>query len=277
MAMDTRPLVLSQGGHEIRIDLDAGARATSWRIGGVEVLTRVGEDPVEHGMYPMAPWAGRVRGNEVRWKDSVHPLPVSYGPWALHGTCLAQRARVVEVEEGAARSRVTARLEEHPAWPWPMAVDVTWDLGTDDLRTSISVHALKQEFPAVVGWHPWFRRCLDGSSTAQWGALATERLVRGDDHLPTGDRVGFLAGDGPFDDALVVPDGRGWIAWPGGPTIEIDSTATWFVVYDERPDAVCIEPQSGPPDGLDGSHGMAAPGRPLSLSVTWRVRQADRG
>ena len=90
--------------------------------------------------------------------------------------------------------------------------------------------------------------------------------MRGDDHLPTGEVVPYDPGDGPFDDAFRVPDGRATVSWPGALAIDIASDSDWYVVFDELPSFVCVEPQSGPPDGLRaGDSGMnweARPSRP---------------
>ena len=269
---------LEVGDVGITVDLSAGARAISWTVAGEELLAHHADDPVEHGMYPMAPWAGRIRDNTVAWAGASHLLPVTYTPWALHGTALAQRAVVREHESAPGQARLAARIDGHSGWPWPMSVDIEWSLAPRQLTTAITVHALAEPFPVVTGWHPWFRRTVAGS-TAEWSLPATGMLERGDDHLPTGRLldvapvVGPL--DGPFDDAFLVPDGRATVRWPGVAELAIASDHGWFVVFDELPDAVCVEPQSGPPDGLrvgpGGAPGIASPGRPHVLRTTWTL------
>jgi len=259
---------LVAGDHEVVVDIHAGARATSWTFRGLEVLGGAGHSPVEYGMYPMAPWAGRLRGNRVAWNDQRYDLPLSYEGWALHGTCLDRAGRVVARDA----SSLAVRFEDHPSWPWPAAVEVAWRLEPHALVTSLSVEALDDPFPAVVGWHPWFRRELGTGEPVRWAVDATEQLVRGDDHLPTGERIPYDASAGPFDDAFVVPSGRASLTWPGALAIDVVSEGSWYVVFDGRPEAVCLEPQSGPPDGLDGNHGVAAPATPLTMRTTWAMR-----
>lgn len=280
------PLVrLASGDVVIVVDLAEGARAVSWTVAGHELLSHHGDHPIEHGMYPMAPWAGRIRGNTVTWNAREHSLPVTHDPWAIHGTALAQSAAVLELSQHAEEARLVARIEEHPGWPWPMAVDIAWHLRPRELTTTITVHALVEPFPAVVGWHPWFRRSLDAGGPLELSMRATERLVRGADHLPTGEAVAYDAGAGPFDDAFRVPDGRATVAWPGVLAVDIASDSDWYVVFDELASHVCVEPQSGPPDGLragDGSRGgwtgpaVASPGRPHVLTTTWSMRALPR-
>jgi aldose 1-epimerase len=226
-------------------------------------------------MYPMAPWAGRVRDNSVSFRGARHALPPNYGEWAMHGTLATQPAEVLDHEAAADVARLVVRFGEHRGWPWPAAVDVEWELRERCLTTTITVHAYEDEFPAVVGWHPWFRRELDSGGPLQWALAATGRAERGEDYLPTGRILPFDASDGPFDDAFVVPSGRASVRWPGALTVEIASDGQWFVVFDQLSQAVCIEPQSGPPngvnDGIDGPVPVAAPGRPHRLVTSWTV------
>jgi aldose 1-epimerase len=266
----------------VLVDLDEGARAVQWTVAGHELLGHYGDDPIEHGMYPMAPWAGRIRGNTLEWNGREHPLPVTHEPWAIHGTALAQSAAVLESTQEAREARLVARIEEHPGWPWPMSVDIEWLLRPRELTTRITVHALDEPFPAVVGWHPWFRRQLDTGGPLELSMRATKRLVRGDDHLPTGETVPYDPADGPFDDAFRVPDGRASVSWPGVLAVDIVSGGDWYVVFDELAAYACVEPQSGPPDGLraGGAGGdgppIASPGSPHALTTTWTLRDLPR-
>lgn len=266
--------LLAVPGAAVEVDLGAGARAVSWTVEGMELLGRYGDDPVQHGMYPMAPWAGRIRGNVVQWSGQAHALPVTHDTWALHGTALAQRARVIDAAAGPQSARVVARIDDRPGWPWPMAVDIGWELSPGVLAATITVHALEESFPVVVGWHPWFRRSLGVGAPLAWHLPATSRLVRGSDHLPTGERVPFSPADGPFDDAFAVPDGTATVTWPGALALDVASDGGWYVVFDELAGFVCLEPQSGPPDGLraEGDPGVAAPGSPHVLRTEWRWR-----
>jgi len=266
---------LSVGDVRLVIDLEEGARATEWTVGDLSLLAHDGPDAVNHGMYAMAPWAGRLRGNAVEWGGERHALPETFERWALHGTTLRQAASVASAGADADSAWLVARIDEHPGWPWPMAVDLGWELRERTLTTTITVHAHDQPFPVVVGWHPWFRRRLERGEAMQWSLDATGRLERGDDHLPTGRVVAPEVQAGPFDDAFLVPDGRAFAVWPGALELEVASDGEWYVVFDEKPDCVCLEPQSGPPDGLHAGYGravtVASPGAPFTLTTTWTL------
>ena len=44
------------------------------------------------------------------------------------------------------------------------------------------------------------------------------------------------------------------------------------MVYDEQPEAVCVEPQSGPPNGLNTHPRLVTPIDPLEITTTWSWR-----
>lgn len=267
-------LVLEGGGARVTVDPGAGARLRSWVVDGVELLARRGDAPQEHGCYLMAPWAGRVRGNVVAAGSREHALPPTYDGWAMHGTVLDRTWEVLAADD----CEVALRTSLGPAWPWPGRAHVTWRLEDGALVSRLRVEALAgASFPAVAGWHPWFRRRLDAGGDVAIEMAASAVLERGPDHLPTGRRLDPAAVAGPFDDAFLVPDGRVRLTWPGALELTASSTAAWVVVFDELPDEVCVEPQTGPPDGLSGPGvEVVTPERPLEVATTWRWRDAVR-
>ncbi len=263
---------------EVTVDPSLGGRAVSWRVAGEELLHRQGDDPIEFGMYPMAPWAGRIRGNEVIGPDGPRELPATYGPWALHGTVLDQALTVVERVEDPERQAVVMETTHHASWPWPLTARVSWTLEARVLTTEIALVSPVDGSPVVTGWHPWFRRKVSGSR-GEWSLEAPRLLRRGDDALPLELMAGV--GTGPFDDAFWVPSGRASIHWPGQLGIDVVTEGAWYVVYDERPEAICLEPQSGPPDGLDDhpwhTAERLAAGEPRSWRTTWTMRGLREG
>lgn len=271
-------VTLEVAGVRVTIDPAEGGRAVSWQVDGHELLAHHGDDPVEHGMYPMAPWAGRLRANEVVTASGPLALPATYGPWALHGTVLDRPTSIVERHHVEGLAEVTVVARDDARWPWPMAVTLTWRLEPGVLTTIIRVESGGATFPCVVGWHPWFRREI-GGVTGQWRMEATAMLERGDDSLPRS--IGAVPNDGPFDDAFLVPSGQAHVTWPSILDLGIESASTWFVVYDALADAFCVEPQSGPPDGLVehpwSAPAVVEPGRPVEQIVRWRMRGRPAG
>lgn len=266
------------GGHEIELDIAGDGRAVHWRFDGEELLGGPSTDPVEHGMYAMGPWAGRLEANTLRIGDDRIAMPPTYREWALHGTVVGARCRVVEHGQGESQAVAITEAELGPSWPWRGVLRAHWRLEAEVLRTRLEVIAPEEPFPAVVGWHPWFRRELCGSS-AVWSVDDPLLAERADDYRLTGRLVPVGREPGTFDDAF-RGSGTAAVIWPGVLGIEIESSAPWFVVFDMLPGFLCVEPQSGPPngvnDGLGAPIGWSRPGQPLVLDTTWRVRRAPR-
>jgi aldose 1-epimerase len=257
-------VVLAAGDARVEVDLADGARVASWRVADLELVGARDPGPVGHGMFLMAPWPGRVRGNEVRHDGVPHPLAPNFEGWAIHGTVLDRPADIVE----ATSSCVETVTPLGPGWPWPGQVRHSWCLSTTALRTEIAVESTQAVFPAEVGWHPWFRRRLGRGDDVLVDLAADAVLERGADQLPTG-KVVEPDQPGPFDDAFHVPTGGASLTWPGALTLAVASDCEWFVLFDELADWVCLEPQSAPPDGLTGGF-LVRPGRPRTSAATWR-------
>ncbi|MFI9721166.1 aldose 1-epimerase [Streptomyces sp. NPDC052396] len=258
---------LTAGPAEVTVDRQ-GCRLTSLKIHGTEIL-RQGE---KYGSFPMVPWCGRTAYGRFRDGDRVRELPVNHPPHAIHGTGRDTAWRIVKADGASA---VLAYDLADP-WPYPGRVTQTVELTEDSLTLAMGVEATADSFPAQAGWHPWFLRSLDGGSL---GGGADVRLdftpawqeERGEDHIPTGRRI--EPRPGPWDDCFGMPDGvQTTLTWPGALELTVTSRAEWVVVYDEQEAAVCVEPQSGPPNGLNSHPRLVTPIDPLEVATTWTWR-----
>lgn len=269
-------LRLEAGDHRVDLDIAGDGRAISWMVGSDELLGARSSNDYEYGMYAMGPWAGRLNGNAVHIDGRNITMPVTYGEWALHGTVVGQRCAVVDERHGAGFAEAVVDLDLGPSWPWPGTLRAHWRLEAECLRTRLELIAHDEPFPGVIGWHPWFRRELRGAAAA-WavdGALLAERDA---DYRLSGRLMPPDRPAGTYDDAF-RGTGAAALSWPGVLDIEIESTAPWFVVFDMLPAVLCVEPQSGPPngvnDGLGEPIGWARPGQPLVLDTAWRISRA---
>jgi galactose mutarotase-like enzyme len=257
-------LTLQAGDAHVVVDPADGGRVRSWVVRGQELLGARGRAPEEHGLYPMAPWPGRLRGNEVRHGGRHQLLPVTYQGWAMHGVVHRRRWEVIAASDGA----VALRTSLGPDWPWSGQVTLHWALESKSLRSELIVSSDGEEFPAEAGWHPWFRRKLDHGGALVWRMAATALLERGPDGLPTGARRDPGEVPGPYDDVFAVPDGTVTLSWPGALTLRATAGVGWIVIYDERADLMCVEPQTAPPNGL-GTSPPVRPDRPLRVRAAW--------
>jgi aldose 1-epimerase len=116
--------------------------------------------------------------------------------------------------------------------------------------------------PATLGWHPWFRRPVELAFAAR------SMYERDADGMPSGQLV--TPPPGPWDDCFTGVDLPPVLRFAGGPTVEISSDCDHWVVYTEPQHALCVEPQSGPPDGFTLAPYVVEPGAPLVRHMTWR-------
>jgi galactose mutarotase-like enzyme len=121
-----------------------------------------------------------------------------------------------------------------------------------------------------VGWHPWFRRQLATGGPIELDIdLSHARMyVRDADYIPTGRTL--PAPPGPWDDCF-TDVGAVALHWPGALRLTAEHDCSSLVVYDPD-DAVCVEPQSAPPDAInwDPHSVRLEPGGHLEHHVIWR-------
>lgn len=249
-------LELRAGSAVAVVDPEGGGRLTRLHAGDSELLA-------PEGSFVMAPWAGRTGHGRFTWQGVEHRLPVpeQHAPHAIHGTVRHRRWDVLDA--GGAHAHLAVDLG--PDWPWPGRCEQRIELTDDGIRLELSVHADAEPFPAVVGWHPWFAK------PQALELRAAHLRERGPDRLPTGRLVPPPApGERPLDDCFrgvewpVVLHGRGLTVWVGAEGCDE------VVVYDEPAHATCVEPQTGPPNGLaTGEAATVAPDRPLVAATTW--------
>ncbi|MFC7840534.1 aldose 1-epimerase [Streptomyces sp. NPDC001046] len=261
--MSDEEITLTAGDAEATVQPGNGGRIGGLRIGGVELL-RQGE---RFGCFPMVPWCGRTRHGRFLDGAEVRQLPLNAPPHAIHGTVRDTAWRTAR--RTASEAVITCELTD--PWPHPGRVTQVVDLTGDSLTLTISVETYESSFPAQIGWHPWFHRNLGGEDVRLDFSPAWQE-ERGDDHLPTGHRVDPKPG--PWDDCFGMPGGvEATLTWPGQLELTVSSRAEWVVVYDEQREAVCVEPQTGPPDGLNTLPRLVTPLEPLEATTTWRWRR----
>ncbi|MFF8373645.1 aldose 1-epimerase [Streptomyces lydicus] len=266
----TAPVRLAAGAAEVTVQPDNGCRIGSLRVAGTELLRQ----GAKYGCFPMVPWCGRIDHGQFRNGGRLHRMPVNAAPHAIHGTGRNLAWRTARTS--ATQAAFTYDLSDPAApWPYPGRVTQLVELAEDggSLTLTMGVEAAADSFPAQAGWHPWFRRNPFGDGADVRLDFAPEwQEERGDDHLPTGRRM--LPKPGPWDDCFGMPGGvDATLTWPGRLELRVTSRAEWVVVYDEQEAAVCVEPQSGPPNGLNTAPRLVTPIDPLEISMTWSWRE----
>lgn len=261
--MNSALVELAAGDARMSVDTESG-RVMGFRLGEAEVLT-----PGEHfGAFPMAPWCGRMRDGMLAWQGATYQFPTNDGPNAIHGLVRGHPWDIITRSESSIE--LSQRLSS--AWPFPGKVTQTIELADESASFRMTVEAESEPFPAQAGWHPWFARRLNTGGEVELDFRPAWQEHRGPDYLPDGTRI--PPQPSPWDDCFGMPDGvHATLTWPGALELTVTSPLNWVVVYDMPQDSVCVEPQSGPPNGLNTLPHTVTPEAPLRCAMAWRWRK----
>lgn len=270
-------LPLEAPGVRAEIDLAAGGRLASFIVAGRELLVTEGIGPIGWGSFPMVPFAGRVRHGRFSFRGQDYRLPIAMPPHAIHGTVLERAWTPLDDR--------TIATELGPQWPFAGRAVQHFELTEGRFTSRLELHA-DEPMPASMGWHPWFRRRprpVDG-----WAAIGTDpgaleleidagAMYRRDSTgMPTGELVAPPP-PGPWDDCFTGLRRSPRLRWPGFLELTIQSECPAWVVYTEPLEALCVEPQTAPPDALNADPAIVEPGRPLVAEMTWSWRPLSSG
>ena len=230
-------LTLHSGEVTVVVDTRKGARLSSLRFAGTEVLVAAGDDALGWGCYPMVPFAGRVRDAHLASHGIVHQLEANAGRHAIHGTVYDTPWEV------DSHSDCSATLVTDLGSGWPFGGLVVQRIDVDDLGVTlrIAVHA-DEDQPVQVGWHPWFAK----PTRLDHGCHMMH--IRDRDGIATSDVIPII--DGPWDDCFVAGDSDPTLT-VRGIDLRLSSDCSHWVVYDVPTHATCVEPQSGPPNAVN--------------------------
>lgn len=250
---------LAAGGATAAVDLAAGGRLASLGVDGYELLIGLsdvpdtapeGPAPIAWGLYPMAPWAGRIRHGRFRAGGVEHRLPLTLPPHAIHGTAYTSAGWRAVSPPTTDAADLTVELGA--PWPWPARLDQRIHLTGDRLRLELTLTngapPGSAPMPASLGWHPWFRRRL-GEAVAELRFGPASMYELDGEGIPTGRLV--PPPPGPWDDCFTGLAGAPVIAWPGVMEVTLLSDCPCWVVYSRPAHALCVEPQSAAPDAAN--------------------------
>ncbi|MEZ5343546.1 MAG: hypothetical protein R2706_19550 [Acidimicrobiales bacterium] len=242
----------------IDVDLDGG-RLAKLSVAGLDMLVPEAEKPTRWGSFPMIPWCGRLPFGALHFDGADYTFPITSAPHANHGRTHLQRWDVVDHR--------TIRTDLVDPWPFGGHAIQVFDLADDRLTVTVEVHAGHRPMPAMAGWHPWFRRQLSRGRRAELTFSAASMYATDDEATPTGELIPVPPG--PWDACFVGLVADPVIEWPGAIKLTISSTFDHWVIFTEPEEALCVEPQSGPPNQLNANPVVLQPGESLSGSMTF--------
>ena len=162
-------LLLGNADCRVRVDAAHGGRIASLCVYGEELLLSAGDDPLAWGSYPLAPWAGRLRGGRFRFEGREYRMPCDSGAHAIHGTVFRRGWQIVAGD--------TLRIELQPGWPFDGFALQRFRLHDNALEVRLELHARTRPYPASAGFHPWFLRRLRHGAPLALDFGATQRIV----------------------------------------------------------------------------------------------------
>ncbi len=223
----------------MEIDIDQGARVSSLLFRGNECVVPFRGELLTWGWYAMGPWAGRIKNGLVFDEGGKsYQLPTNLTPpHAIHGFTLTAPWQElgtgyfgIDFPEPYGGARMEQRFE----------------ILDNALRWSLEYESGECDLPFWIGFHPWFPRELGRGGSAEIEFTAGKMFERGPDYLPNGNLITPTAR--PWDDAFTEVRGVPTVYWEDAISIKIESDTPYWVVYDQDPEGVCIEPQTAPPD-----------------------------
>lgn len=251
----TGPLVVTVAPH-------AGGRIAQIIHRGEPLLVEYGPETsamIAWGSYPMVPWAGRVRDGRFDFQGNSYELPLNLGEHAIHGVGFGLPWRIDSHEEKFIE--LSLALPNDERWPFGGEARQRIEAVNRGLRMQLSVRAVDRAMPAMIGWHPWFRK--------------PERLDFKPRKIYPRDGRGIAATPcidptpEPWDDCFVNSDPV--LLHYAGQSVRLLSDCVHWVIYDETAHATCVEPQSGPADSFNIEQTVLLPGETLERSflIEW--------
>lgn len=270
--LDRDTMHLDAPGAHVVVDLAHGGRVSSFVVDGRELLVTEGVGTFAWGSFPMAPFAGRVRDGVFAFGGRRYRLAIGMPPHAIHGT-VVDRAWL-RIDD---RTIVT---DLGPGWPFAGRVLQQFDMQAGRLTFRLEVHA-DEPMPASIGWHPWFVRqpiAQSGMAKGSSGGTSALELSLDAGAMYRRDAAGITTAErttpspGPWDDCFTDLRHAPILRWPGFLELTVDSDCRDWVIYTVPTLALCVEPQTGPPDALNIDPTVVTPGRPLIAEMTWTWR-----
>ena len=238
-----------------------GGRIGSLIVGGQEIFITdsSNDDPLSWGCYPMVPYAGRVRDAILKFAGQQFPLRKNLPPHSIHGTVFDRPWNVIENSSSA----VVLEIDLGAEWPFAGTVEHLIQLTDTKLELQLKVNT-KDAMPIQVGWHPWFVK--PHTTSLHFDAM----LQRDGAGIATTQKVPQPAT--PVDDCFVNPEEPLTITI-GNVHLTLSSDCSHWVMYDIPMHATCVEPQSGPPNGVNDMPLVLDPNTSMTRRFTIEVQQ----
>jgi aldose 1-epimerase len=240
-------ITISSSRSIVVIDPADGGRIVSIIIDGLEILRdemfNIDKSIFGYGCFPMAPYAGRIRKGQFEFNGNSYQLDLADPPHALHGTAIYQPWEVISHSD----SHVEMATSISAGWPFPGEVIQSFNLYESELILKVKLTA-HESMPAWIGFHPWFRKEINGVEL-KLSANFEHMYVRDSEKVAT---TKISAPKPlPWDDCFIGAEPDIQLSWGELLTLRLKSNFPYWVIYSAPADALCVEPQSAPPNAIE--------------------------
>lgn len=262
---------LSAGSVRVVVDENGGGRILKLAVGDLDLLVTPEIDDHNHGLFPMAPWAGRIRYGKFSFAGDDYQLPCNKAPHAIHGTVRDQPWKI----DSSSLTHLELSTDLVEPWPFGGKVMQRFELEPNSLSLTMEVHASDRPMPVSCGWHPWWHRTPQSDDSVELELHAERMYHRDGEGIPSGELVPIAPP--PWDDCFTkLGEPAAVLRWPELGSLTIESDCECIVVYTEPDLALCVEPQSDPPDSFNLNARVVNPGSPLVINAKfyWTINTA---
>ncbi len=245
---------------EATIAPNDGGRVQSIQAYSHELLRPQTPDPMGWGCYPMVPFAGRIADGTIDIDGTIHKLPPTLGPHAIHGYGYLQPWRIV----ATTNTSCTTQWEFTKPWPWKGMATQHVEVFPSRIELSLTATASERQ-PLSIGFHPWFNQRLTNQDELSLIFEAAEMYELDQREIPTGRTQ--APSDPPWDNCFRSLAADPVLRWNQLEATISASTDHW-VIYTEPSDATCVEPQTGPPNEANQSPNIFEAGQQLELKTS---------
>ena len=281
-----RVLVAQHAGATLRsLQVRIGSAWHELLVGGDSDSLDAAITPSGVGSFIMAPWVNRIYQGLLVTEHGEFQLPLDSGVHAIHGIVRRREWQLVSMDAKSAVFEIELQK------PWPFGGRVVYRIGLDgpSLRQTLEVHAAggERQFPAGVGWHPYFKRSL-GSDELMVQAKARAEWELDDRIVPSGEifetaatrklQAGGWFEVGEVDGCFQVEPGAPInVRWPELTLRMVSSPEVSHAMIYSPVSAICVEPQTSTVNAFqlaasgasDTGTILVLPHKPLIASTTW--------
>ena len=293
-----RQVELSWGAHRVVV-VEVGGGLRTYEYDGADVLDGYPADqiaPSGRGQL-LIPWPNRLHEGRYTWDGEAHRVPINEPDQqnAVHG--LVRWSAWTATQTSPSAATMSYVLWPQPAYPFTLALEVTYELGEDGLAvTMTATNVGDTDAPYGCGIHPYVTVGTERVDDVLLEVPATSWLPTGPAQLPLGVEpvdgtvydfreqrpVGKVRLDHAFTDLERDERGRATVrlAAPGGRQVDVWLGEEFSYVQlftgdplpeDRRRRSIAVEPMTCPPNAfVTGEVLRLGPGQ--TTTATWGIR-----